>query len=98
MTALLKHNIDINAFDQVLQKRTSSFILHFRQAVSGFSLQFELGCSILSVQQDGLSAIHKAIIGNKQAIFNCLLRESANPFVRDKVSYICSIGTSEFET
>lgn len=49
MTALLKHNVDINASDQ-----------------------------------DGLSAIHKAIIGNKQAIFNCLLRESANPFVRDK--------------
>ncbi|XP_059623408.1 ankyrin repeat domain-containing protein, chloroplastic [Cornus florida] len=34
--------------------------------------------------KDGLTAIHKAILGKKQAIFNYLLRESANPFVRDK--------------
>ncbi|XP_042039838.1 ankyrin repeat domain-containing protein EMB506, chloroplastic-like [Salvia splendens] len=31
----------------------------------------------------GLTAIHKAILAKKQAIFNFLLRESANPFVRD---------------
>ncbi|KAL3527262.1 hypothetical protein ACH5RR_011918 [Cinchona calisaya] len=34
--------------------------------------------------KDGLTAIHRAIIGKKQAIFNYLLRESTNPFVRDK--------------
>lgn len=33
----------------------------------------------------GLTAIHKAILGKKQAIFNFLLRESINPFIRDKV-------------
>ncbi|KAK6136811.1 hypothetical protein DH2020_029446 [Rehmannia glutinosa] len=33
--------------------------------------------------KNGLTAIHKAILGRKQAIFNFLLRESANPFVRD---------------
>ncbi|KAL0463749.1 UNVERIFIED_CONTAM: Ankyrin repeat domain-containing protein, chloroplastic [Sesamum latifolium] len=33
--------------------------------------------------KDGLTAIHKAILGKKQAIFNFLLRESANPFIRD---------------
>ncbi|XP_011081481.1 ankyrin repeat domain-containing protein, chloroplastic isoform X1 [Sesamum indicum] len=33
--------------------------------------------------KDGLTAIHKAILGKKQAIFNFLLRESANPFARD---------------
>lgn len=36
--------------------------------------------------QDGLTALHKAILCKKQAITNYLLRESANPFVRDKVS------------
>ncbi|KAK4490471.1 hypothetical protein RD792_001148 [Penstemon davidsonii] len=44
--------------------------------------------------KDGLTAIHKAILGKKQAIFNFLLRESANPFVRDEVSEIllfCSV-------
>lgn len=49
---------------------------------------FYLSLDFLSIQQDELTAIHKAILGNKQAIFNCLLRESASPFVRDKVSYI----------
>nr|XP_043615574.1 ankyrin repeat domain-containing protein, chloroplastic [Erigeron canadensis] len=33
---------------------------------------------------EGLTAIHKAILGKKQAICNYLLRNSANPFVRDK--------------
>lgn len=36
--------------------------------------------------QDGWTAMHKAILGKKQAVMNYLLRESANPFVRDKVS------------
>ncbi|KAK2996612.1 hypothetical protein RJ639_022149 [Escallonia herrerae] len=36
------------------------------------------------LDKDGLSVLHKVILGKKQAIFNLLLRESANPFVRDK--------------
>eukprot|EP00261_Vitis_vinifera_P032576 XP_019073819.1 PREDICTED: ankyrin repeat domain-containing protein, chloroplastic isoform X1 [Vitis vinifera] len=39
---------------------------------------------INAVDKDGLTALHKAIIGKKQAITNYLLRESANPYVRDK--------------
>lgn len=42
------------------------------------------GVDINAPDKDGLTGIHKAILGKKQAIFNCLLRESANPFVRDK--------------
>ncbi|KAJ0024532.1 hypothetical protein Pint_07688 [Pistacia integerrima] len=38
---------------------------------------------INAVDKDGLTAIHKAIIGKKQAVTNYLLRESANPFVCD---------------
>ncbi|XP_024977968.1 ankyrin repeat domain-containing protein, chloroplastic isoform X2 [Cynara cardunculus var. scolymus] len=34
--------------------------------------------------QEGLTAIHKAILGKKHAICNYLLRNSGNPFVRDK--------------
>ncbi|KAI3725854.1 hypothetical protein L1987_65650 [Smallanthus sonchifolius] len=34
--------------------------------------------------QEGLTAIHKAILGKKHAICNYLLRNSASPFVRDK--------------
>jgi len=36
--------------------------------------------------QDGLTALQRAVIGKKQAITNYLLRNSANPFVLDKVS------------
>ena len=36
--------------------------------------------------QDGLTALHRATIGKKQAIINYLLRNSANPFVQDNVS------------
>ncbi|KAM1047583.1 hypothetical protein ACFX1X_027163 [Malus domestica] len=37
------------------------------------------------VDKDGWSAFHKAILGKNQAITNYLLRESANPVVRDKI-------------
>ncbi|KAJ0039666.1 hypothetical protein Pint_28587 [Pistacia integerrima] len=40
---------------------------------------------INAVDKDGLTAIHKAIIGKKQAVTNYLLRESVNPFVCDDV-------------
>ncbi|KAG9135407.1 hypothetical protein Leryth_007174 [Lithospermum erythrorhizon] len=53
--------------------------------------EFYLATSLLKHNVDinvrdknGLSAIHKAILGKKQAICNLLLRESANPFIRDK--------------
>ncbi|PKI74433.1 hypothetical protein CRG98_005197, partial [Punica granatum] len=39
---------------------------------------------INSVDKDCSTALHKAIIGKKQAITNYLLRESADPLVRDK--------------
>ncbi|KAK7309387.1 hypothetical protein RJT34_06073 [Clitoria ternatea] len=39
---------------------------------------------INAVDKDGLTALHKAIIGKKQAITNYLLINSANPFVLDK--------------
>ncbi|PIN07828.1 hypothetical protein CDL12_19597 [Handroanthus impetiginosus] len=41
------------------------------------------GLDINAPDKDGLTAIHRAILGKKQAVFNFLLRESANPFVRD---------------
>ncbi|GAV78581.1 Ank_2 domain-containing protein [Cephalotus follicularis] len=39
---------------------------------------------INTVDKDGLTALHRAIICKKQAITNYLLRESANPFIRDE--------------
>ncbi|XP_008645752.2 ankyrin repeat domain-containing protein, chloroplastic [Zea mays] len=41
---------------------------------------------INALDKDGLPAIHKAILSKKAAIINYLLRNSANPFIQDKVS------------
>ncbi|KAH1224077.1 Ankyrin repeat domain-containing protein, chloroplastic [Glycine max] len=42
---------------------------------------------INAVDRDGLTALHRAIIGKKQAITNYLLRNSANPFVQDNYGW-----------
>jgi len=43
-------------------------------------------CDLFYFFKDGLTALCKAVIGRKHAITNCLLRNSANPFVQDNVS------------
>ena len=37
------------------------------------------------MRQDGHTALHKAIIGKKEAVISHLLRKGANPHVKDKV-------------
>ncbi|KAM7277709.1 hypothetical protein ACFE04_004843 [Oxalis oulophora] len=39
---------------------------------------------INTVDKDGMTALHRAVTGRKQAITNYLLRESADPFVQDE--------------
>ncbi|GMI68235.1 ankyrin repeat protein, EMBRYO DEFECTIVE 2036, EMBRYO DEFECTIVE 16 [Hibiscus trionum] len=61
--------------------------LHTLAASGEFNLVDALlkhNVDINAVDKNGLTAIHKAIVGKKQAITNYLLRESANPFVRDE--------------
>ena len=41
-----------------------------------------------SVKQDGLTALHRAIIGKKEAVISHLLRKGASPHVRDRVKII----------
>lgn len=36
-------------------------------------------------KQDGLTALHKAIIGKKEAVISHLLRKGASPHVKDRV-------------
>lgn len=61
--------------------------LHTLAASGEFDLAESLlkrNVDINAVDKDGLTALHKAIMGKKLAITNYLLRESANPFVRDE--------------
>lgn len=54
-----------------------------------FSVGFSFTLSNISkfdlVKQDGLTALHRAIIGKKEAVISHLLRKGANPHVRDRV-------------
>ncbi|XP_077216950.1 ankyrin repeat family protein [Tasmannia lanceolata] len=43
----------------------------------------ECGVLIDAVDKDGLTALHKAVIGKKEAVISHLLRKGANPHVRD---------------
>ncbi|EEF44931.1 aberrant large forked product, putative [Ricinus communis] len=42
------------------------------------------GLDIDSVDKDGLTALHKAIVGKKEAVISHLLRKGANPHVKDR--------------
>ncbi|XP_078155605.1 ankyrin repeat protein [Carex rostrata] len=60
--------------------------LHILAASGEFHLLDRLLKHIVDINvadKDGLTAIHRAILGKKQAIMNYLLRNSTNPFVRD---------------
>lgn len=46
------------------------------------------------VNQDGFSALHKAIIGRKDAVIGHLLRKGASPHVKDKVRILFSYTAS----
>lgn len=78
-------------FSSCSEKKKKYFIVqHFGAVLFNMLVPFCLmpifPVNVFYFFQDGLSAIHKAIICNKQAIVNYLLRNSANPFVRDRVS------------
>ena len=67
----------------------SPFISYWMQKCLEF-LVFHV-CSVLNFGslyflQNGWTALHRAILCKKQAITSYLLRESADPFVRDAVS------------
>lgn len=51
--------------------------------------------------QDGFTALHKAVIGKKEAVISHLLRKGANPHIRDRVRTfflpgLCPIGIYAF--
>ncbi|XP_020595538.1 ankyrin repeat domain-containing protein EMB506, chloroplastic-like, partial [Phalaenopsis equestris] len=57
----------------------------------GLSLQIhlmdkllELGWDIDSADKDGYTALHKTVMGKKEAVISHLLRKGANPLIRDR--------------
>ncbi|XP_022133478.1 ankyrin repeat domain-containing protein EMB506, chloroplastic [Momordica charantia] len=73
-------------------------------ALSGQIIQMdkllESGFDIDSVDEDGFSALHKAIIGRKDAVIGHLLRKGASPHVKDKngatpLHYAVQVGAKQ---
>lgn len=60
----------------------------------------ESGYDIDSVDEDGFSALHKAIIGRKDAVIGHLLRKGASPHIKDKngatpLHYAVQVGAKQ---
>ncbi|XP_044469032.1 ankyrin repeat domain-containing protein EMB506, chloroplastic isoform X2 [Mangifera indica] len=49
------------------------------------------GFDIDTVDKDGLTALHKAIIGKKEAVISHLLRKGASPHVKDQVGAVQTV-------
>ena len=50
------------------------------------AFMFKLVTSFIwACKQDGLTALHMAIIGKKEAVISHLLRKGADPHVKDRV-------------
>ncbi|KAK8956087.1 hypothetical protein KSP40_PGU005157 [Platanthera guangdongensis] len=81
---ILQHN-EVSDISKTSTKKWSTF------HSLGLSLQIPLmdelldrGCDIDVVDKDGHTALHKAVIGKKEAVISHLLRKGANPLVRDR--------------
>lgn len=79
MDKLLQSGFDIDAVDKV-----SIIILWYWAPALWASLWNRAWVDL--VKQDGFTALHKAVIGKKEAVISHLLRKGANPHVRNKVS------------
>lgn len=79
MDKLLDDGLDIDDQDNV-----SSFLYFILFIACTLSINLKLKL----LTQDGLTALHKAIIGKKEAVISHLLRKGASPHIRDRVRLI----------
>lgn len=87
MDLLLKEGLGIDLADKV--NSVYCYVIHhscnFASSCSLFVLQFKINNC---VTQDGLTALHQAIIGKKEAVISHLLRKGANLHARDLVGHL----------
>lgn len=82
MDGLLEKGYDIEQVDKVWLFSTESKFL-----LGSWILFAELVVCVwkIVVEQDGLTALHLAVIGKREAVISHLLRKGANPEARDQV-------------
>lgn len=82
MDKLLESGFDIDSVDEV--NIIDIQFLHFIIRNHSF-LTWTYKSRLYFVNQDGFSALHKAIISRKDAVIGHLLRKGASPHIKDKV-------------
>lgn len=89
MDKLLEQGVDVDVLDQASLIRVSILLL-FSLIPYVFLLKYlEIGIIALRIlpKQDGLTALHTAIIGRKDAVISHLLRKGASPRIKDRVRF-----------
>ena len=87
MDRLLEEGLNIDLVDKV----TSVFCypIHHSYSFPSFHFLVVLHFEIYDwVMQDGLTALHQAIIGKKEAVISHLLRKGANLHAKDLVRFL----------
>ncbi|XP_021672782.2 ankyrin repeat domain-containing protein EMB506, chloroplastic isoform X1 [Hevea brasiliensis] len=81
--AILRQNATYNLDKISTEKWKPLQTLALSGQIHSMDKLLEDGLSIDSVDKDGLTALHKAIIGKKESVISHLLRKGASPHVRD---------------
>lgn len=76
---LLENGVDIDLPDKVGLFISGIQVCQFMHSIFAWTKIAFL------IKQEGLTALHKAIIGKKEAVISHLLRRGASPHVMDKV-------------
>ncbi|XP_050271327.1 ankyrin repeat domain-containing protein EMB506, chloroplastic isoform X2 [Quercus robur] len=82
--AILQQNVKPNLGKISTAKWSPLHTLALSGQIPFMDKLLENGLDIDTVDQDGLTALHKAIIGKKEAVISHLLRKGADPHVKDQ--------------
>lgn len=82
--AILQQNVKPNLGKISTAKWSPLHTLALSGQIPFMDKLLENGLDIDTVDQDGLTALHKAIIGKKEAVISHLLRKGADPHVKDR--------------
>lgn len=98
--AILQKNVTPNLEKILTAKWSPLHTLALSMQISCMDRLLENGLDIDLLNKEGLTALHKAIIGKKEAVISHLLRKGASPHVKDKdgatpLHYAVQVGAKQ---
>lgn len=98
--AILQQNVTLNVDKLSTSKWNPIHTFALSAQIIPMDKLLESGFDIDSVDEDGFSALHKAIIGRKDAVIGHLLRKGASPHIKDKngaapLHYAVQVGAKQ---